>query len=488
MEADNPAQGWQARFSPEGLSVVPLPAADARGLPGPTRPEASTADAWSFALRLRAYGAAGDMAPVPEPRVTARGQRAELRYGGTGAADADLTEWFVNDARGIEHGFTLAAPPAGDGPLTFELGVSGRWQASASADGTAVALTTLDGSATLRYADLYVSDATGRALPARMEVPAADPARIDLIVDAGDAVYPVTVDPLLTGPSPTLTGEAFSSFGYAVATAGDVNGDGYSDVIVGAPTINTDTGRAYVFLGDAAGLATTPATTLIGEGTQNWFGWSVATAGDVNGDGYADVVVGAHRYASYTGRAYTYLGGPGGVGTVAATTLTGEGTGDQFAWSVATAGDVNGDGYSDVVIGADAYGSLTGRVYVHLCGDAHRRRGERSRPCRRDGGRRGRRRLRRRHRRRTLPERHGARLRLSRRGWRLERHACHDPRRRELRRLLRRRRWNGRRRERRRLRRRHHRGQSARRDHGSRVRAPRGRRRCLHDGGHDGLG
>jgi hypothetical protein len=111
-------------------------------------------------------------------------------------------------------------------------------------------------------------------------------------------------------------------------------------------------------------LATTADTILTGEAADDRFGWSVATAGDVNGDGYADVVVGAYWYGNLTGRAYVYLGGTSGLATTAATTLTGEADSD-FGWSVATAGDVNGDGYADVVVGAYLYSVSTGRAYVY---------------------------------------------------------------------------------------------------------------------------
>jgi len=81
-----------------------------------------------------------------------------------------------------------------------------------------------------------------------------------------------------------------------VATAGDVNGDGYSDVIVGAEQYDNgeaDEGRAFVFVGSAAGLGTHAAWLAEGNHVSAWFGHSVSTAGDVNGDGYSDVVVGA---------------------------------------------------------------------------------------------------------------------------------------------------------------------------------------------------
>ena len=83
-----------------------------------------------------------------------------------------------------------------------------------------------------------------------------------------------------------------------MAGAGDVNGDGYADVIVGADGYSSDTGRAYVYHGGGDGLSASPAFTATGEATDNNFGFSVAGAGDVNGDGYADVIVGAYGYSS----------------------------------------------------------------------------------------------------------------------------------------------------------------------------------------------
>ena len=174
---------------------------------------------------------------------------------------------------------------------------------------------------------------------------------------------------LATAPTTTLTGPAGSwYFGYSVATAGDVNGDGYADVLVGARIDGDTSGQALLYLGGASGLATPAATTLTGEEQDSYFGESVAPAGDVNGDGYADVVVGAWGYASQTGRAYVYLGGASGLATPAATTLTGVAAGDRFGYSVAPAGDVNGDGYADVVVGAWGDSSNTGRAYVYLGG------------------------------------------------------------------------------------------------------------------------
>jgi FG-GAP-like repeat len=91
----------------------------------------------------------------------------------------------------------------------------------------------------------------------------------------------------------------------------DVNGDGYADVIVGAPSESMTVGIAHVYLGSAAGLASTPAVTLNPPGGQySDFGSSVASAGDVNGDGYGDVIVGAN---GASGGVYVYLGSATGL-------------------------------------------------------------------------------------------------------------------------------------------------------------------------------
>jgi hypothetical protein len=143
-----------------------------------------------------------------------------------------------------------------------------------------------------------------------------------------------------------ITGETtFNQFGNSVAL-GDVNGDGYADVVSGALGYSTTTGRAYVFHSAGSGgiaitLAASAHTVITGEGTGNSFGFSVAL-GDVNGDGYADVAAGAFGYNTSTGRVYVFhsAGGAGVTASAAAsanTVITGETTTNSFGWSVAAA-------------------------------------------------------------------------------------------------------------------------------------------------------
>jgi FG-GAP repeat/Secretion system C-terminal sorting domain/FG-GAP-like repeat len=170
-----------------------------------------------------------------------------------------------------------------------------------------------------------------------------------------------------TTPALKLSGQSANDyFGVSVASAGDVNGDGYSDILIGASGYNSSTGRAYVFLGGKT-IGTTPYLTIDGEATGDYFGNAVCSAGDVNGDGYADICVGAYGHGSAEGKVYLYYGGPDST-AAAAVTFSGEAPGSLFGYSIACAGDVNGDGYSDLVIGAPGYSSGTGRIYLYYGG------------------------------------------------------------------------------------------------------------------------
>jgi hypothetical protein len=153
----------------------------------------------------------------------------------------------------------------------------------------------------------------------------------------------------------------FADYGISVATAGDVNGDGYSDVVIGARFLSNGQpgeGRAYLYLGSNTGLASGPAWLVESDQDSAYFGYSVATAGDVDGDGFDDVLVGAYEYRNGEegeGAAFLYSGSPGGLSVSPVWSFEGDTPGAWTGISVATAGDVNDDGYSDVLVGAAAF-------------------------------------------------------------------------------------------------------------------------------------
>ena len=177
----------------------------------------------------------------------------------------------------------------------------------------------------------------------------------DVIIGAPNAgkayVYNGSTNGLYTTASWTATGSAGDQFGISVASAGDVNNDGFDDVIIGEHwSGNNNAGKAYVFHGSTNGLYITANWTATGS-AGSWFGRSVASAGDVNGNGYDDIIVGAPMSGDNAGKAYVFHGSTNGLYTTASWTATGNNPGYRFGYSVASAGDADG-GKDDVIIGA----------------------------------------------------------------------------------------------------------------------------------------
>ena len=174
----------------------------------------------------------------------------------------------------------------------------------------------------------------------------------------------------------TLNGtDADDYSGTSVSSAGDVNGDGYDDLIIGANATYTGVGgKTYVVYGGASAPGTrgvlelsaldgTNGFTLNGIDEYDDSGYSVSSAGDVNGDGYDDLIIGAYGANNSFGETYVVYGGasaPGTAGVLELSTLDGTNgftlngidSGDRSGRSVSSAGDVNGDGYDDLIIGA----------------------------------------------------------------------------------------------------------------------------------------
>ena len=264
------------------------------------------------------------------------------------STEGTLVEWWDNRPDGMEHAFRLDEAPAGEGDtVAVELHV-GFAEVSVVDGGARVEIVPLHGPA-LSYGKLSVKDARGRALEARFE---AVEDGVAITFSDRDAEYPVVVDPELSQSGVTRTWEAstvggFGELGWSVTAAGDVNGDGYDDVLVGTSIPRTDrpstsyvSGRVFLFLGGPHGPTITSWTA----------GWTATKSqpmtaigiGDVNGDGYADVSVFGHlgELGDEANSSRVYLGSPAGLSRRPALELS-----RKIAWPI---GDVDGDGYADV--------------------------------------------------------------------------------------------------------------------------------------------
>ena len=281
FQARNPGQQWLSTFNADGMEI---------------RPDHGR---WQFGLRLAGWGHAGHEQPAaPLVGIDAHGQRTVYRY------NDGLEERFVNDQRGLEHGFTVHKPPAGSGDtLRFALDITGELSPHVAANGRDVALFDAQGKTALNYNKLQVWDADGRTLAAHF---ASDNSQLVLSLDTSAARYPITIDPLLQQQAylKASNTEADDDFGRSLAIAGDT-------VVVGASGEDSNATGVNGNQGDNSALGAGAAYVFVRDGSGNWvqqaylkasnselsdrFGRSVAIAGDT-------VVIGAYfEHSNATG-------------------------------------------------------------------------------------------------------------------------------------------------------------------------------------------
>lgn len=168
------------------------------------------------------------------------------------------------------------------------------------------------------------------------------------VFHGGPGAFDTTVDRVLS------IAQVGAQYGEVVANIGDLNGDGIVELGIGAPLADiggaTNAGVAYVYAGDPAGIGAIPLVEFQGASTERRIGWSLAAAGDVNGDGFADLAIGERAAATESG-GFRVLFGGAPLDTVLDQSWTGPQQGAGCSFGLSGAGDINGDGFSDLLVG-----------------------------------------------------------------------------------------------------------------------------------------
>jgi hypothetical protein len=176
----------------------------------------------------------------------------------------------------------------------------------------------------------------------------------------GGNVLDAVADVVIVGPA------SGSYFGMHPVGIGDFNNDGYDDLAVDALAYDSYRGCVNVYFGGAA-MDGSPDVVILGAAQGDNFGVDIGAAQDFNGDTYPDLLVGANGASSGAGRVYLYRGGPS-PDNVADAVFNGENAGDYFGVAVDGVGDFNNDGFVDILIGAHGFGNMQGRAYVFFGG------------------------------------------------------------------------------------------------------------------------
>ncbi|GDX83635.1 hypothetical protein LBMAG42_54460 [Deltaproteobacteria bacterium] len=295
------------------------------------------------------------------------GDQAGYAVSGVGDVDGDgLDDILVGAfARNSAAGAVYLVLGSG-APATGSLGTAIRYDGEAALDYAGISVAgagdaNADGFDDVLIGAPYVSNGTDRGGAAYMVFGSPTPSSMSL---AGAVQY---------------TSDRNSDAGRSVAAGGDVDGDGCDDQLVGADLHDgggSGAGGAYLIVGGstAASASLSAAVTYTGEASLDYAGLAVAGAGDVDGDGYADILVGAFGNddgGAEAGAAYLILGAasPASASLSSAVQYTGENGGDNAGVSLSRAGDVDGDGHGDFLIGADDNidaGTAAGAAYLLL--------------------------------------------------------------------------------------------------------------------------
>ncbi len=369
--APNRAQELRTRVGPSSVEIFPR-ATDWSGKDAP----------WKLGLSLRGLRHGERYLPIASSEVAPQGNAVILHA-------AMVTQRIENTEDGIGQRFEIARPLGAEASteLVLELEILGGLRLELDEELTGASFVDPAGDAVLRLDGLMASGAGGELLDIFLR---SDGDVLALHVAGQPEIYPVTISATYSGghgatqmppslwPWSQTGGQKGARFGGGISTAGDVDGDGFSDVIVGAPLFDgglTDQGRAYLFRGFSGGLEPVPAWTFYGEQADGGFGSHVQTAGDVNGDGYDDVLVGAPSFdvaaMNHAGKVYLFPGSQAGLAAAPSWTVEGAQPGSQCEPPSSFCGDVNADGFDDVLLAEFHYSEAyfaEGRVRLYLGG------------------------------------------------------------------------------------------------------------------------
>jgi FG-GAP-like repeat/FG-GAP repeat len=331
LQSPNRAQNMRFTYKPDGFEV---------------KPRVDSTTQWNIAFTLQGIFRGNQQILGATDKATEKLTDNHLIYLQNGYEIE-----YLNGKDGMRQNFIIAVKPVGSEPLMVKMLVKAENLSIECSENELSG--TQCGITQYYYKDLKVFDANGQAIEATMDMLGEE---FSLVVSDQNATYPLTIDPQSTTAAAILeSNQADSYFGESVAGAGDVNGDGYSDVIVAADWYDNgqiNEGAVFVYHGSANGISTTAAAMLESNQERAYMGGSIASAGDVNSDGYSDVIVGVSFFENGQageGAAFVYYGGPRGINTHVPLVIEGNKRYSSMGTDVAGAGDVNGDGFSDVI-------------------------------------------------------------------------------------------------------------------------------------------